>query len=52
MYIDNLRHWRNYVPGVETRPYKGLENVHDFTNCFYSGILSCEAKSEDDNKWI
>jgi hypothetical protein len=23
MYNDNLRHWCNYVPGVETRPYKG-----------------------------
>ena len=22
MYIDNLRHWRNYVPGVEKLPYK------------------------------
>jgi hypothetical protein len=52
MYIDNLRHWRNYVPGVETRPYKGLKNVHDFTNCFYTGILSCETKSDDDNKFV
>ena len=31
MYIDNLRHWRNYE-AVETRPYKGLKNVYDFTN--------------------
>jgi len=52
MYIDNLRHWRNYEPGVETRPYKGLKNIHDFTNCFYTGILSLEAKSDDDVKWI
>jgi hypothetical protein len=50
MYIDNLRHWRNYEPGVETKPYKGLKNVHDFTNCFYTGILSFETKSEDDEK--
>jgi hypothetical protein len=52
MYIDNLRHWRNYVPGVETRPYKGLKNVYDFTNCFYTGILSFETKSDDDMKWV
>jgi hypothetical protein len=52
MYIDNLRHWRNYLPGVETRPYKGLKNVYDFTNCFYTGILSFETKSDDDMKWV
>ena len=52
MYIDNLRHWRNYVPGVETRPYKGLKNIHDFTNCFYTGILSFETKSDDDTKFV
>jgi hypothetical protein len=52
MYIDNLRHWRNYVPGVETRPYKGLKNVYDFTNCFYTGILSFETKSDDDMKMV
>ena len=52
MYIDNLRHWRNYIPGVETRPYKGLKNVYDFTNCFYTGILSFETKSDDDMKWV
>ena len=50
MYIDNLRHWRSYEAGVETKPYKGLKNVHDFTNCFYTGILSFETKSEDDEK--
>ena len=49
MYIDNLRHWRNYE-AVETRPYKGLKNVYDFTNCFYTGILSFETKSDDDEK--
>ena len=52
MYIDNLRHWRNYLPGVETKPYKGLKNIHDFINCFYTGILSFETKSDDDMKWI
>ena len=52
MYIDNLRHWRNYVPGEPTRPYKGLKNIHDFTNCFYTGILSFETKSDDDTKWV
>ena len=50
MYIDNLRHWRNYIPGVETRPYKGLKNIYDFINCFYTGILSFETKSDDDSK--
>ncbi len=49
MYIDNLRHWRNYE-AVETRPYKGLKNVYDFTNCFYTGLLSFETKSDDDEK--
>ena len=52
MYIDNLRHWRNYEPGVDTRPYKGLKNIYDFINCFYTGILSCETKSDDDCKWV
>jgi len=52
MYIDNLRHWRNYEPGIETRPYKGLKNIYDFTNCFYTGILSFETKSDDDMKMV
>ena len=52
MYIDNLRHWRNYIPGVETRPYKGLKNIYDFINCFYTGILSFETKSDDDMKMV
>jgi hypothetical protein len=52
MYMDNLRHWRNYIPGVETRPYKGLKNIYDFINCFYTGILSMEIKSDDDVKWV
>jgi hypothetical protein len=52
-YIDNLRHWKNYQPGGEqTKPYKGLKNVHDFINCFYTGILSFEVKSDDDLKWV
>ena len=50
MYIDNLRHWRNYVPGEQTRPYRGLKNIYDFINCFYTGILSFETKSDDDTK--
>jgi len=52
MYIENLRHWRNYIPGKETRPYKGMKNVYDFINCFYTGILSCETKSDDDVKFV
>lgn len=52
MYIDNLRHWRHYLPGVETRPYRGLKNIYDFINCFYTGILSFETKSDDDMKWV
>lgn len=52
MYIDNLRHWRNYIPGVESRPYKGLKNIYDFINCFFTGILSFETKSDDDMKWV
>lgn len=52
MYIDNIRHWRNYIPGEPTRPYKGLKNIHDFTNCFYTGILSLETKSDDDVKYV
>ena len=52
MYIENLRHWRHYIPGKETRPYKGLKNVHDFINCFYTGLLSCETKSDDQMKHV
>jgi len=51
MYIDNLRHWRNYT-AEPTKPYKGLKNVYDFINCFYTGILSFEHKSDDDTKFI
>jgi len=52
MYIDNLRHWRNYLGGKETRQYKGLKNIYDFINCFYTGLLSCETKSDDDVEWV
>jgi hypothetical protein len=49
---ERRSYWRNYLPGVETKPYKGLKNIHDFINCFYTGILSFETKSDDDMKWI
>ena len=52
MYIDNLRHWRNYVPGVDTKPHAGLKNVYDFEHCYFTGILSFENKSEDDVKYV
>lgn len=52
MYIDNIRHWRNYKPGVETKPHKGLKNIYDFEYCYFTGILSFETKSEDDVKYI
>jgi hypothetical protein len=26
--------------------------VYDFINCFYTGILSCETKSDDDVKYV
>ncbi len=52
MYIDNLRHWRNYVPGVETKPHSGLKNIHDFEHCYFTGILSFENKSDDDVKYV
>ena len=52
MYIDNLRHWRNYKPGVEIKPHKGLKNIHDFENCYFTGMLSFEVKSDDDSKYI
>ena len=52
MYIDNLKHWRNYLPGQLTKPHEGLKNVHDFENCYYTGILSFEVKSDDDVKYV
>ena len=52
MYIDNIRHWRNYVSGVETKPHKGLKNIYDFDHCYFTGLLSFEVKSEDDVKYV
>ncbi len=52
MYIDNLRHWRNYVPGIDTKPHKGLKNIYDFDHCYFTGLLSFEVKSEDDVKYV
>ena len=51
MYIDNLRHWRKYVPDVETKPHAGLKNVYDFEHCYFTGILSFENKSDDEVKY-
>ena len=50
MYIDNLRHWRNYKGGELTKPHAGLKNIYDFIQCYYTGILSFEVKSQDDDK--
>ena len=36
----------------ENQHDQGLKNIHDFTNCFYTGILSFETKSDDDTKWV
>ena len=52
MYIDNLRHWRNYVSGVDTKAHKGLKNIYDFDHCYFTGLLSFEVKSEDDVKYV
>ena len=52
MYFDNLRHWRNYKGNELTRPHQGLKNVYDFINCYYTGILSFEVKSDEDDKTI
>ena len=48
MYIDNLRHWRYYQNGKQTKPHSGLKNYWDFVNCYFTGILSFETKSDDD----
>ena len=29
-----------------------MKNLYDFINCFYTGILSCETKSDDDVKYV
>lgn len=52
MYIDNLRHWRNYIPGEQTKPHTGLKNYWDFVNCYFTGLLSFETKSDDDVKSV
>lgn len=52
MYIDNLRHWRNYKPDQLTRPHPGLKNLYDFRNCYFTGLLSFEVKSDDDEKAV
>jgi len=52
MYIDNIRHWRNYLPGVDTKPHKGLKNIYDFDHCYFTGLLSFEVKSDDDVKYV
>lgn len=52
MYIDNLRHWRNYIPGIDSKPHAGLKNLHDFENCYFTGILSFEVKSDDEVKYV
>lgn len=52
MYIDNLRHWRNYVAGVDTKAHKGLKNIYDFDHCYFTGLLSFEVKSDDDVKYV
>lgn len=53
MYIDNLRHWRNYVAGeTAIRPHLGLKNYWDFVNCYFTGLLSFEVKSDDDVKSV
>ena len=33
-------------------PNKGLKDIYDFINCFYTGILSFETKSDDDMKMV
>ena len=52
MYIDNLRHWRNYIPGIDSKPHAGLKNINDFENCYFTGILSFEVKSDDEVKYV
>ncbi len=52
MYIDNLRHWRNYNNGEKTKPHAGMKNIHDFKTCYFTGLLSFEVKSDDDVKSV
>jgi len=48
LYIDNLRHWRYYLNGKQTKPHIGLKNYWDFVNTYFTAILSFETKSDDD----
>lgn len=48
LYIDNLRHWRYYLNGKQTKPHSGLKNYWDFVNTYFTAILSFETKSDDD----
>ncbi len=48
LYIDNLRHWRYYQNGKQTKPHSGLKNYWDFVNTYFTAILSFETKSDDD----
>jgi len=48
IYIDNLRHWRYYQNGKQTKPHIGLKNYWDFVNTYFTAILSFETKSDDD----
>ena len=48
LYIDNLRHWRYYQNGKQTKPHNGLKNYWDFVNSYFTAILSFETKSDDD----
>jgi len=52
LYIDNLRHWRCYKNGELTKHHSGLKNYWDFVNCYFTGILSFETKSDDDVKSV
>ncbi len=52
MYMDNIRHWRYYNNGEQTKPHIGLKNYWDFVNCYFTAILSFETKSEDDVKSV
>ena len=52
LYIDNLRHWRNYINGVDSKPHKGLKNIYDFEHCYFTGLLSFEVKSDDEVKYV
>jgi len=48
LYIDNLRHWRYYQNGKQTKPHVGMKNYWDFVNTYFTAILSFETKSDDD----